>query len=145
MKTRIIKFATFQPKAKEVKREWRLFDAKEKILGRLATEVAMALMGKNKRDYSPHMDNGNNVVVVNAAEIRVTGKKEEQKVYYRHSGYPGGFKEISYKKLKKDHPERIFELAVKRMLPDNRLRDKRMARLFISVDEKNPYEDKFKN
>ena len=135
---------TFHPKAKEVKRGWQLFDAKDKILGRLATDIAMTLMGKKKRDYSPHMDNGDNVVVINAAFIKVTGKKEEQKKYYRHSGYPGGFKEISYKQMKATHPERILELAVKRMLPTNRLRDKRMARLIISLDETNPKEGKFK-
>jgi large subunit ribosomal protein L13 len=135
---------TFHPKAKEVKRGWQLFDAKDKVLGRLATDIAMTLMGKKKRDYSPHMDNGDNVVVINAAFIKVTGKKEEQKKYYRHSGYPGGFKEISYKQMKATHPERILELAVKRMLPTNRLRDKRMARLIISLDETNPKEGKFK-
>lgn len=135
---------TFHPKQSEVKRGWQLFDAKDKILGRLATDIAMTLMGKKKRDYSPHMDNGDNVVVINAAFIKVTGKKEEQKKYYRHSGYPGGFKEISYKQMKATHPERILELAVKRMLPTNRLRDKRMARLFISLDEINPKEGKFK-
>ncbi|HSX49280.1 MAG TPA: 50S ribosomal protein L13 [Candidatus Saccharimonadales bacterium] len=135
---------TFHPKQKEVKRGWQLFDAKDKVLGRLSTDIAMTLMGKKKRDYSPHMDNGDNVVVVNAAFIKVTGKKEEQKKYYRHSGYPGGFKEISYKQMKATHPERILELAVKRMLPTNRLRDKRMNRLFISLDETNPKEGKFK-
>ncbi len=135
---------TFHPKQKEVKRGWKLFDAKDKVLGRLATDIAMTLMGKKKRDYSPHMDNGDNVVVINAAFIKVTGKKEEQKKYYRHSGYPGGFKEISYKQMKATHPERILELAVKRMLPTNRLRDKRMARFIISLDETNPKEGKFK-
>src|SRR5579859_5486729 len=136
---------TYQPKAKEVKRNWIMIDAKDKVLGRLATDIAVKLMGKNKPDYSPHMDNGDNVVVINAKDIRVTGKKEEQKKYFGHSGYPGGFKEISYAKMKATHPERILELAVKRMLPENRLRDKRMARFFISLDEKNPWESKFIN
>src|SRR3972149_7624733 len=121
------KIVTYQPKAKEVKRNWLLIDAKGKVLGRLATEIATKLMGKHKADYSPHMDNGDYIVVVNAKEIKVTGRKEEQKKYYRHSGYPGGFKEVSYKEMKEKHPTRILELAVKRMLPDNRLRDKRMT------------------
>lgn len=134
---------TYQPKAKEVKRNWILFDGNRKVLGRLATDIAMKLMGKHKPDYSPHMDNGDNVVVINAKEIIVTGKKAEQKKYYSHSGYPGGFKEVSYKQMQVTHPERILQLAVKRMLPENRLRDKRMARFFISLTSKNPYEDKF--
>lgn len=135
---------TYQPTESQVKREWQLFDANDQILGRLATQIAMSLMGKDKVDYSPHMDNGSHVVVINAKQIKVTGKKAEQKKYYGHSGYPGGFKEISYKDMYEKHPERIIELAVKRMLPDNRLRDKRMARLFVYLDEKNMQADKFK-
>ncbi len=129
---------TYQPKAKEVKRNWQLIDAKDKVLGRLATEVATKLMGKTKVDYSPHMDNGDYVVIINAKDIKVTGKKEDQKKYYSHSGFPGGFKEVTYKMMRENHPERIFQLAVKRMLPVNRLRDKRMNRLFISMDERKP-------
>jgi|SRR5581483_4684813 len=125
---------TYQPKEKEVKRNWHLIDAKGKVLGRLSTQIATILMGKNKKDYSPHMDNGDYVAVINAMDIRVTGKKEDQKKYYSHSGYPGGFKIVSYKHLKENHPERILWLAVKRMLPENRLRDKRMARLHISLN-----------
>lgn len=135
---------TYHPKKKEVKRGWKLYDAKDQVLGRLATQIAMSLMGKTKADYSPHMDNGDNVVVVNANDIKVTGNKAEQKKYYSHSGYPGGFKEVSYSQMKATHPERILELAVKRMLPDNRLRDKRMARFFISLDSNNPKEKMFK-
>src|SRR5579859_4800401 len=100
---------TYHPKAKEVKRQWQLIDAKDKVLGRLATEIAMKLMGKTKVDYSPHMDNGDNVVVINAKFIKVTGKKEDQKKYYSHSGYPGGFKETSYKQMKDTNPTRILE------------------------------------
>lgn len=129
---------TYQPKASEIIRNWHLIDAKDKVLGRLSTDVAMRLMGKNKRDYSPHMDNGDYVVVINAGLIKLTGKKEEQKKYYSHSGYPGGFKEVSFAQMKQNHPERILQLAVKRMLPENRLRDKRMTRLLISLDERKP-------
>lgn len=134
---------TYQPKKKEVKRDWKLYDAKGKILGRLATEVAMSLMGKDRVDYSPHMDNGSYAVVVNAKEVKVTGKKEEQKVYRGHSGYPGGFKEVKYSKMMKENPNRIFQFAVSGMLPDNRLKAKRMARLKIFSGEKHPYNDKF--
>lgn len=134
---------TYQPTSKEVKRNWHLIDAKDKVLGRLATDIAMRLMGKNKRDYSPHMDNGDNVVVINAREIKVTGNKESQKKYYSHSGYPGGFKVVTFAQMKERHPERILQLAVKRMLPENRLRDNRMLRLFISLDSNNPYKQKF--
>ena len=136
---------TYHPTAKEVVRKWHLVDARGQVLGRMASGIAMKLMGKQRSDYSPHMDNGDNVVVINASEIKVTGNKEEQKKYYGHSGYPGGFKEVSYKEMKERHPERIVELAVKRMLPENRLRDKRMARLFISLDDKNPKASEFKS
>jgi large subunit ribosomal protein L13 len=129
---------TYQPKASEIKRNWHLIDAKGKVLGRLSSQIATYLMGKNKRDYSPHMDNGDFVAVINAAHIKLTGKKEEQKMYYSHSGYPGGFKAVSYKQLKETNPQKILKLAVKRMLPENRLRDKRMLRLLISLDERKP-------
>lgn len=134
---------TYQPKAKEVKRYWHLINAKEKVLGRLATEVATYLMGKHKAGYSSHMDVGDYVVIVNAKEIKLTGKKREQKVYRSHSGYPGGFKEISIQKLMKERPERVIEHAVDGMLPDNHLKDKRMRRLKVFVGGDHSYEDKF--
>ncbi len=135
---------TYQPKAREIKRNWHLVDAKGKILGRMASDIVKYLMGKHKVKYAPHMDMGDYVVVINADKVEVSGRKEMQKVYYRHSGYPGGFKEIAYSKLKKERPGKIVELAVKRMLPGNRLRDKRMARYKVIVGGRNPYEDKFK-
>ena len=135
---------TYQPKQKEVKRSWQLIDAKGEILGRLATKAAGLLTGKGKASYSTHMDMGDNVVVVNAEEIKVTGKKAIQKVYRSHSGYPGGLKEVSFAKLMEKHPERIIEHAVSGMLPDNRLKKGRMARLKVVVGDKNPYEEKFK-
>ncbi len=138
-------FKTYQPKEKEVKRDWQLVDAKDAVLGRIATQIAMKLMGKDKVTYSPHMDNGSHVVVINAGSIVVTGKKAEQKEYYSHSGYPGGFKTVKYAAMKEKHPTRILELAVKRMLPTNRLRDKRMARFHVIIDSKNPYADRFTN
>jgi large subunit ribosomal protein L13 len=136
---------TYQPKAKEIKRDWHLIDAQGQILGRLASEVAKLLMGKHKPIYVPHLDMGDFVVVTNAQKIKVTGRKEKQKVYQKHSGYPGGFKEVAFLKLKKEQPAKIIQLAVRRMLPDNRLRDKRMTRLKVFASETHPYKNKFKD
>lgn len=131
---------TYQPKEKEVQRDWHLVDAKGEILGRLATKIATLLIGKNKATYSTHMDMGDFVVVINAEKVEVTGKKDQQKLYRRHSGYPGGYKERTFKQVMDVHPERIIEHAVSGMLPDNRLKDARMLRLKVVVGDKNPYE-----
>jgi large subunit ribosomal protein L13 len=136
---------TYQPKQKEVKRGWHLIDAKGQILGRLSSRIVKLLMGKHKAGYSAHMDVGDYVVVINAKEIVVSGKKEEQKVYRSHSGYPGGYKEVKYKKMLAEKPERIIELAVLGMLPENRLKKKRIARLKMFAGGKHPYQDKFKS
>ena len=136
---------TYQPKKKDIKHSWHLIDAKGQILGRMASEIVKLLMGKQKTDYAPHMDMGDYVVLLNIGQVEVTGRKEKQKVYYKHSGYPGGFKKVAYLKLKKERPERIIQLAVKRMLPDNRLRDKRMRRLKLVKGTEHPYKDKFKS
>lgn len=133
---------TYHPTAKEVRRDWHLLDAKDAILGRLATKLATLLQGKHKATYSPHMDSGDYVVVVNAEKVKVTGKKAKQKLYRSHSGYPGGFKETTFERLQQEHPERIIEKAVFGMLPDNRLRKDRMARLKIIIGEKNPYQER---
>ena len=130
---------TYQPKQKEVKREKHLVDAKDQILGRLSTNVATLLMGKHKPTYSQHMDSGDFVVVINAEKIKLTGNKKEQKVYRSHSGYPGGFKEVSFEKMSKEHPARIIEFAVSGMLPDNRLKSDRIARLHVTKGEKHKY------
>lgn len=134
---------TYQPKQKEVKRDWHLIDAKGQILGRLATNVATLLMGKQKATYSTHMDSGDNVVVINAELIKTTGRKAEQKVYRSHSGYPGGFKEVSFAKMSKEHPARVIEIAVYGMLPDNRLQSDRMARLHVTKGSKHKYGNHF--
>lgn len=134
---------TYQPKQKEVTRKWHLVDADGAILGRMATAVARLLMGKHKAAYAAHLDVGDYVVVKNAEKVGLTGKKKEQKVYYRHSGYPGGLKEIKFSKLNSEHPERVVELAVFGMLPDNRLRDKRMRRLKVFAGNRNPFVEKF--
>jgi len=130
---------------REIKREWRLFDAKDKILGRLATKIAILLMGKNKPYFVSHLDCGDYVVVINAAKVRMSGRKMEQKKYYRHSGYPGGFKEVSFAQQMAKDPKKIIRHAVAGMLPKNKLRAKRLARLKVFVDEKHPYQDKFSN
>jgi large subunit ribosomal protein L13 len=136
---------TYQPKAKEVERKWHLLDAKGEVLGRLATKIAIYLTGKDKTTYSTHMDMGDFVVVINAEKVEVTGKKDQQKVYRTHSGYPGGLKERSYRQVMEAHPERIIEHAVLGMLPNNRLRDPRMLRLKVVVGDKNPYEKQLAN
>lgn len=134
---------TFQPKGKEIKRKWHLIDAKGKVLGRISTEIAKLLMGKHKVDYAPHMDMGDYVVVINAKDIVLTGRKMSSKVYRRHSGYPGGFKEVSVQKLMSEHPDKVIRNSVYGMIPTNRLTSKRMARLKIFVDDKHPYAAKF--
>lgn len=140
-----MKKKTYQPKAREIKRGWHFRDAEDKVLGRLASEVASLLMGKKKPTYAPHLDSGDWVVVTNAAKVKVTGKKEKDKIYYRHSGYPGGLKEIPFAKMRREQPEKIIKLAVYGMLPGNRLRKGRMRRLLVFKGAKHPHADKFKN
>lgn len=135
---------TYQPKAKEVVRNWHLLDAKDFVLGRLSTQIATLLMGKHKPNYSTHMDSGDFVVVVNSEKVELTGRKKEQKVYRSHSGYPGGFKEVTFERLSKKDPSRIIEFAVYGMLPDNRLRSIRMTRLHVFKGDKHKFENKFK-
>ncbi len=108
---------TFSAKPHEVKRDWFVVDATDKVLGRLATEIARRLRGKHKAEYTPHVDTGDYIVVVNVEKLRVTGAKAEQKVYYRHSGYPGGIYEDTFTKLQQRAPVRVLEKAVKGMLP----------------------------
>jgi large subunit ribosomal protein L13 len=112
---------TFSAKPEEVKRDWYLVDAKGKTLGRLASEIARRLRGKHKPEYTPHVDTGDYIVVINAAEINVTGNKLSDKIYYRHTGYIGNMKSISLEKLLAKAPERAIETAVKGMLPKNPL------------------------
>lgn len=120
-------------------------DAKDQILGRFSTEVAKRLMGKNKSTYSAHMDSGDYVVVVNAKDIKVTGRKAEQKIYRGHSGYPGGLREVKYAKMIAERPENVIIHAVSGMLPDNRLKSKRLARLKVFAGGNHKFADKFKN
>ena len=112
---------TFSAKPHEVKREWFVIDAEDKVLGRVAAEVASRLRGKHKPEYTPHVDTGDYIVVINAEQVRVTGAKSSDKMYYSHSGFPGGIKEINFEKLIAKAPERVIETAVKGMLPKNPL------------------------
>ena len=122
---------TFSQKPSEVSREWFLVDAAELPLGRLATIIADKLIGKNKPTYTPHIDGGDYVVVINAANLVVTGDKETGKIYYRHSGFPGGIKDATLAEVREKFPERIIEKAVQGMLPKNKLSADRMGRLKI--------------
>ena len=124
-------FKTFSQKPSDVTRRWILIDAKDATLGRVSTEIAKYLIGKYKPTYTPHVDGGDYVVVVNAKELVVTGAKETDKMYYRHSGFPGGLKEAQLKELREKSPESIIQEAVKGMLPKNKLAAGRMARLRI--------------
>jgi large subunit ribosomal protein L13 len=122
---------TFLPKKDAIDKKWWLVDADGVVLGRLATEVANILRGKNKPSYTPFFDTGDFVIIINAKKIKLTGKKDEQKMYYRHSGYMGGLKEIPYQRLKETHPERIIKHAVKGMLAKNKLNRKILKKLKI--------------
>jgi len=112
---------TFSAKPAEVRRDWFVIDATGKTLGRMATEIAARLRGKHKPEYTPHVDTGDYIVVVNAEKVAVTGNKQNDKTYYRHSGYPGGMKSMTFDKMVQHAPERIIEIAVKGMLPKNPL------------------------
>ncbi|OGY16374.1 MAG: 50S ribosomal protein L13 [Candidatus Chisholmbacteria bacterium RIFCSPHIGHO2_01_FULL_49_18] len=133
---------TYSPKAKEIKRTWHLVDYTDQLLGRTATKIASFLIGKGKPYFTPHLDCGDYVVVVNAEKVKVSGKKSTQKIYYRHSGYPGGFKQIPYARQMEKDPRKVIELAVKGMLPKNKLRAVRLRRLKVFVGDKHPYQEK---
>jgi large subunit ribosomal protein L13 len=130
---------TFSAKAHEVKRDWYVVDASNKVLGRLATEIAHRLRGKHKAEYTPHVDTGDYIVVTNAEKVTVTGKKFSDKVYYHHTGHPGGIKSITFEKLQKKNPARIIELAVKGMLPKNPLGREMYRKLKIYVGAEHPH------
>lgn len=122
---------TFSAKPQDIRREWFLVDATEKTLGRVATEIARRLRGKHKPEYTPHVDTGDYVVVVNANKIRVSGKKRSDKMYHHHTGYIGNLKSINFDKLVKKAPERIIEIAVKGMMPKNPLGREMMRKLKV--------------
>jgi len=136
---------TYSTKASDIKREWYLIDASGEVLGKVATRIAGLLMGKHKPIFSRHLDTGDYVVVINAEKVRVTGDKAKQKLYYRHSGYPGGLRSESLEEMLEAHPTRIIEHAVKGMLPRNRLGASMMKRLRIFVGENHPHLSQIKH
>jgi len=131
---------TYVPKADEVQRDWWVVDAEGLVLGRLATEVAARLRGKHKPGFTPFLDTGDHVIVVNAEKVVLTGRKLDGKIYYRHSGYPGGLKQITAGKLQRAHPERLVESAVKGMLPKGPLGRKMSRKLKVYVGPNHPHE-----
>ena len=131
---------TFSLKNTEVSRDWVVFDASDKILGRFASKIADKLRGKDKPTFTPHVDGGDFVVVINADKVKVTGNKAEQKKYYKHSLYPGGLKEKSYKEVLESTPERIIENAVKGMLPKNKLGKSIIKKLKVYSGSEHPHE-----
>jgi len=130
---------TFSAKPLEVTRNWYVIDAENAILGRLAVEVADILRGKNKPQYTPNVDTGDFVVVINADKIKVSGNKETDKLYRRHSGFPGGFKEFNFKAMMDISPERVIEKAVRGMLPHNTLGDEQFQKLKVYVGPEHPH------
>ena len=131
---------TYSAKPREVEAKWYIIDAKGKTLGRLASLIANILRGKHKPEYTPHVDMGDFVIVINAAQIEVTGKKETDKQYIHHTGYPGGFRSISYKDLVAKHPTRALEKAVRGMIPHNTLGDTQFNKLKIYTGSEHPHE-----
>ena len=131
---------TYTLKPDDIDRKWYLVDARGQILGRLATEIATILRGKKKPNFSPHMDNGDNVVVINAEKVEVTGRKRDQKLYHHHSGYPGGLRSRTFADLQAHKPEQIIRLAVKGMLPHNRLGRQMMKKLRIYAGPDHPHQ-----
>lgn len=130
---------TVSMRAEDVQRSWFVVDAEDKTLGRLATEVARRLRGKHKPQYTPHVDTGDYIVVINAGKVRVTGAKTTDKMYYRHTGFPGGIKSQSFEKLRDSHPERIIEKAVKGMLPRNPLGRAMLKKLKVYPGNEHPH------
>jgi large subunit ribosomal protein L13 len=131
--------SSYNQKPAEVSRNWYIVDATSVPLGRLATITAEKLTGKHKPTYTPHVDGGDGVIVINASKVKVTGKKYTDKMYYRHSGYPGGLKTKNFQQEITQHPQRVISRAVAGMLPDNKLRDRRLKRLKVYKGEEHPH------
>lgn len=130
---------TYSAKASDITRKWYIVDAEGKTLGRLASTIAATLRGKHKPTFTAHVDTGDFVVVINAEKIKVTGNKETQKFYYRHSNYPGGLKTESLKSLRERHPDRIIEFAVEGMIPRNALGKQQMTKLKVYAGSEHPH------
>lgn len=131
---------TYSTKAGDIKRQWHVVDATGKTLGRLSAQIARLLKGKHKPMYAPHLDTGDYIIVVNAAKVRVTGRKAKQKVYYRHSGYPGGLKQVTFEKMLSSQPTRVIEHAVRGMLPRNRLGRAMFRKLRVYAGDSHPHQ-----
>lgn len=138
------KHKTFMQRKEDVERNWHQVDVKGQILGRIATEIAKLLIGKDKPTYTPHVDAGDYVVVINAKHVELTRKKADKKVYRWHTGFPGGLKERGFKEMLETHPDRIIREAVKGMLPTNKFRKKRLARLKIYAGEEHSHQSQIK-
>jgi large subunit ribosomal protein L13 len=130
---------TYSAKPAEIQHGWYLVDAQGKVLGRLATRIAQRLRGKHRPEYTPHVDTGDYIVVVNADKLRVTGKKAEQKKYYRHTGYPGGIRETTFAVMHAKHPDRVLQKAVKGMLPKGPLGNAMLKKLKVYAGEGHPH------
>jgi len=130
---------TYSVKASDIKREWHVLDAADKVLGKIATEAAELLMGKNKAMFTRNMDTGDYVVIINASKIKVTGNKLEQKMYYRHSGYPGGFRAVPLAEVLQKKPEMVLEHAVKGMLPRSKLGNAMLKKLKVYPGAEHPH------
>ncbi len=131
---------TYVAKPQDIKRDWFVVDAKTMTIGRLASRVASILRGKHKTIYTPHEDTGDAVVIINAAQVQATGKKEKTKIYHHHTGYIGGIKSVTLEKMRGSHPERILELAIKRMLPKGPLGRKMFKKLWIYAGAEHPHQ-----
>lgn len=131
---------TFSLRPQDVQRKWYVVDASGKTLGRLASQIARILRGKHKPTYTPHVDNGDHVIVVNAAKVEVTGKKREGKVYYWHTPYPGGLKQATFREMIERRPERVIERAVRGMLPKNRLGRRMFRKLHVYAGPDHPHQ-----
>ena len=134
-----MKMKTYSQKASEIQRDWYVVDATDQTLGRFSTQIATILRGKHKPTFTPSMDGGDFVVVINCEKIRIAGRKADQKIYYRHTGYPGGLKETPYKMMLAKHPDRILRLAVKGMLPKNRIGRRLIVKLRIYAGPEHPH------
>jgi len=132
-------FHSWHPREADLQRDWVVVDANNQVLGRLATQIAHILRGKHKPTFAPNVDGGDFVIVVNAGGVQLTGRKDQQKIYYRHTGYPGGLKETPYRIMLATHPDRIIRFAVKGMLPKNRLGRRLMRKLHIYRSATHPH------
>ena len=130
---------TFMANESNIERKWYVIDAEGQTLGRLSSEVAAILRGKNKVTYTPHVDTGDFVIIINASKIELTGNKEQDKIYYRHSNHPGGLKAVTAGELKRNNPERLLENSIKGMLPSSRLGEKQGKKLFVYGGAEHPH------